>query len=136
MLRSSLFAASAGLFATMLLGSAACAESYTTRIEPRPFYGAIVTIEAGVRVFRPLPPERQIIINPNATPVSIGINDTRVVEHRVIENTGAAEEGRPGGRYYGAGWGIGNGVRGDGGHDGHGHAHGHFHGYHNGHMAH
>ena len=30
-------------------------EAYTTRIEPRPFYGATVTIEHGVRVFRPLP---------------------------------------------------------------------------------
>jgi hypothetical protein len=28
----------------------------TTRIEPRPFYGATVSVEEGVRVFRPLPP--------------------------------------------------------------------------------
>ena len=39
-------------------------EPRTTRIEPRPFYGAIVTREAGVRVFRPLPPHDRIIINP------------------------------------------------------------------------
>ena len=45
-------------------------EPRTTRIEPRPFYGATVTIEAGVRVFRPLPPHDRIIINPdNATPI-------------------------------------------------------------------
>ena len=28
------------------------AESFTTRIEPRPFYGAVVTLEEGVRVIR------------------------------------------------------------------------------------
>jgi hypothetical protein len=28
----------------------------TTRIEPRPFYGATVSVEEDVRVFRPLPP--------------------------------------------------------------------------------
>ena len=36
--------------------SAAFAEAVTTRIETRPFYGATVTLEEGVRVFRPLPP--------------------------------------------------------------------------------
>jgi hypothetical protein len=54
----------------------ALAESYTTRIEPRPFYGATVTIEAGVRVFRPLPPHDRVIINPgNATPLTIDVGD-------------------------------------------------------------
>ena len=56
------------------------AESFTTRIEPRPFYGAVVTLEEGVRVIRPLPPVRQVIINPNNTPLSLGFNDTRVYE--------------------------------------------------------
>ena len=52
------------------------AESYTTRIEPRPFYGATVTIEAGVRVFRPLPPHDRVIINPNnATPLTLNVGD-------------------------------------------------------------
>ena len=37
---------------------------YTTRIEPRPFYGATVTVESGVRVFRPLPPHDRVIIDP------------------------------------------------------------------------
>lgn len=36
----------------------------TTRIEPRPFYGATVTYENGVRVWRPLPPHSQVIIDP------------------------------------------------------------------------
>ena len=48
----------------------------TTRIEPRPFYGATVTMEAGVRVFRPLPPHDRVIINPNnATPLTLNIGD-------------------------------------------------------------
>ena len=52
--------------------------SYTTRIEPRPFYGATVTLEEGVRVFRPLPPHDRVIINPgNATPINVEIGDYR-----------------------------------------------------------
>jgi hypothetical protein len=43
------------------------ATPYTTRIEPRPFYGATVTMEAGVRVFRPLPPHDRVIIDPSYT---------------------------------------------------------------------
>src|SRR5690349_5087538 len=49
----------------------------TTRIETRPVYGAIVTIEKGVRVFRPLPPHDRIIINPDGkTPLSLSINQS------------------------------------------------------------
>ena len=36
----------------------------TIRIEPRPYYGATVTLEQGVRVWRPLPPVKQVIVNP------------------------------------------------------------------------
>jgi len=68
-------------------GFASAEEAYTTRIEPRPFYGATVTIEEGVRVFRPLPPERQVIINPNRTPISLGFNDTRIYDQRTIERS-------------------------------------------------
>ena len=51
-------------------------DSYTTRIEPRPVYGATVTVEHGVRVTRPLPPVRQVIINPGGqTPVNLGTYD-------------------------------------------------------------
>ena len=42
---------------------AAAQDAYMTRIEPRPFYGATVTIESGVRVFRPLPTTRHVIVN-------------------------------------------------------------------------
>jgi hypothetical protein len=51
----------------------------TTRIEPRPFYGATVTIEEGVRVFRPLPRHDRVIINPeHRTPITLEIGDPHV----------------------------------------------------------
>lgn len=54
--------------------SAAQAQAVTTRIETRPYYGAITTIEHGVRVMRVLPPHDRIIINPEGrTPISLGI---------------------------------------------------------------
>lgn len=58
---------------------ASAGESYTTRIEPNGFYGASVTVEQGVRVFRPLPPVRQVIVNPGGrTPMSLGVEDVQV----------------------------------------------------------
>ncbi len=39
-------------------------EAYTTRVETRPYYGAVVTIEHGVRVYRPVPPTQHMIIDP------------------------------------------------------------------------
>ena len=57
-------------------GSVPALAQSTTRIEPRPFYGATVTMEAGVRVFRPLPPHDRVIINPNnATPLTLNVGD-------------------------------------------------------------
>ena len=62
-------------------------EAYTTRIEPRPFYGATVTIESGVRVFRPLPTTRHVIVNPGGqTPLNLGYYDTRITEHSTSQN--------------------------------------------------
>lgn len=62
-------------------GPALANDAYTTRIETRPFYGAIVTMEQGVRVFRPLPPTRQLIINPGGqTPLNIGQTDVNVTD--------------------------------------------------------
>lgn len=62
--------------AVALAGAARLAfaeDAYTTRIEPRNSYGATVTVEEGVRVFRPLPSERHVIVNPNGlTPLSLG----------------------------------------------------------------
>lgn len=68
----------AGL-AVVLLGAApALSQNATvTRIEPRPFYGATVTIEEGVRVFRPLPRHKSIIINPgHKTPLRVHVDNT------------------------------------------------------------
>jgi len=64
---------------TMIVAaSPAAAESYTTRIEPRPFYGATVTLEEGVRVFRPLPRHDRVIINPgHGTPLHVEVGDPR-----------------------------------------------------------
>jgi hypothetical protein len=51
-------------------------DAYTTRIEPRVFYGATITLEEGVRVFRPLPPHKHVIVNPgNRTPLSLSFNE-------------------------------------------------------------
>lgn len=63
-------------------GQALATESATTRIEPRPYYGAVVTIEKGVRVYRPLPAHDRVIINPSNAPVYIGVNDYPVVPGR------------------------------------------------------
>ncbi len=53
-----------GVGVTLGCMPASAQQAYTTRIEPRPFYGATVTLEEGVRVFRPLPPHDRVIINP------------------------------------------------------------------------
>jgi len=46
----------------------------TTRIETEPVYGATVTFESGVRVFRPIPPTQHMIINPGGqTPLFLGV---------------------------------------------------------------
>lgn len=83
MLRLASLAAAAGLMTSAAVP--ALADSYTTRIEPRPFYGATVTLEEGVRVFRPLPPTRHMIINPQGrTPLNLFVEDVRVHEERNI----------------------------------------------------
>jgi len=64
----------AALAAATLLVSAASAfagEAVTTRIEPRSVYGATITVESGVRVWRPLPPEGHVIVNPGRVPLSL-----------------------------------------------------------------
>ncbi len=51
------------------------------RIEPRPYYGAVVSIENGVRVYRGLPAQSLMIINPgNKTPVNL--NFSRTIEYK------------------------------------------------------
>lgn len=111
-----------------VIGSAGvAADGYTTRIETRPTYGAVVSVEQGVRVFRPLPPVRQVIINPGRTPLSLGFNETRVygapATARVYERGGASYSD-DGGVYsaplYGRRFGPRHG-HGRSGHSGHGH---------------
>jgi hypothetical protein len=59
----------------------------TTRIEGRPFYGATVTLEEGVRVFRPLPPHDRVIINPGyKTPLSLGFYESRNYNYNYADN--------------------------------------------------
>ena len=70
--RSSLLA----LLAVAAAPTAAAAESSTTRIEPRPYYGATITIEHGVRVYRPLPPVKHVVINPNQTPLNLSFSES------------------------------------------------------------
>ena len=66
-------------------------EATTTRIETRAFYGATVTLEAGVRVFRPLPPHSKVIINPGGvTPLHVGHEEYRATTHNYNYNSGEA----------------------------------------------
>ena len=117
MLRHSLFAPS--LLAIAMLAAApsmspANAQSSTIRIEPRPYYGAVVTIEQGVRVWRPLPPTRHMIINPTNAPVSVNVTDVREsVHHSGTVNGGALPYagGYGGSRLGGPGYFVGRSVR-------------------------
>ena len=71
--------------ASLLPLTPASAESSTIRIEPRPYYGAVVTMEQGVRVWRPLPPTRMMIINPTGAPVHVNVADV----HETVTHTGS-----------------------------------------------
>ncbi len=99
MLRTTLTGLAVAAAVTTYAVPASAGDSFTTRIEPRAFYGASVTIEEGVRVFRPLPPQRQVIINPgghrcisalttHASPSTAGATTTFTVPHPM--HTGAA----------------------------------------------
>lgn len=69
------------LLAAGLAEMAAGQEAHTTRIETRPYYGAVVTIENGVRVWRPVPPTTHLIVNPDGvTPLAIGVGGGIAVE--------------------------------------------------------
>src|SRR5690606_4229650 len=58
--------------------TASAGDARTTRIETRPFYGATVTLEEGVRVFRPLPRHERVIINPGGrTPLNLTYEEHR-----------------------------------------------------------
>lgn len=58
----------------LVAASASAEEPTTTRILPYNAYGATVTVEQGVRVFRPLPADGHVIVNPgNRTPMSLNV---------------------------------------------------------------
>jgi hypothetical protein len=58
------------------LPAAAWAEQpHTTRIETRPVYGAVVTVEHGVRVWRPVPPTDHVIVNPDKVPLVLSVEN-------------------------------------------------------------
>lgn len=97
------------------IAPAFAADSVTTRIEPRPYYGAVVTVEHGVRVYRPLPNPTLTIINPNQTPVNLSFS--RSVEYKAAEGSGGHGGGgddNGGGARYGGISGIGNDIAGTG----------------------
>ncbi|MBL8566423.1 MAG: hypothetical protein JNM89_11970 [Hyphomicrobiaceae bacterium] len=104
----------AAAVAALAVGASAAFANGTTRIETRPFYGAVVTIEEGVRVFRPLPPTERVIINPGGiTPLSLGFNETTVTERRYNYNYGSeTKEEAPPRNVYGVGGYYGYGRRG------------------------
>lgn len=127
---SAILSVSVGILGVAGISASAFAGG-TTRIETRPFYGAIVTEEEGVRVFRPLPPTERVIVNPEGrTPLSLGFNETYVTErnynynYNETRNENTTNGGIIGGLYGGYGYGFGRGLNGHGhgggGHHGHG----------------
>lgn len=67
--------------ATFVLAAwpAGAGDSTTTRIVPYNVYGATVTVEQGVRVIRPLPPDGHVIVNPgHRTPMSLNVYEPGV----------------------------------------------------------
>lgn len=108
----------AGAVVALVACAGAAAANGTTRIETRPFYGAVVTIEEGVRVFRPLPNTERVIINPGgATPLSLGFNETTVNERRYNYNYNYTD-GTPQRTNYGVGGFYGYGYKGRRHHNG------------------
>jgi hypothetical protein len=123
------------LAAALVAPTAAKAGSTTTRIETRPYYGATVTLEHGVRVFRPLPPHDRVIINPGGTtPLNLGIEEHRSISHNHYYDHGGrqtqtAPDAGPGYVYGGGYWPdrrgghhLGRGAKPIPGGHGHGHS--------------
>lgn len=80
-------AALIALSATGLASAALASDATTTRIEPRAYYGAVVTIEHGVHVYRPVPPTTHMIINPGGqTPLNLSEQNVKVQETSTSQN--------------------------------------------------
>ncbi len=90
-----------GVSAISLLATNAFAQDASLiRVEPRPYYGATITIEEGVRVFRPLPKTKTMVINPGQkTPLHISVGgQERAAQHvtnNVKVNTSIVRRNRP-----------------------------------------
>lgn len=109
--------AAAAAASLLPLASALAGDAQTTRIETRPFYGATVTLEHGVRVFRALPPHGNVIINPGGvTPLHLGIEQHRSYNY----NYGAPAAADGSGGYHGGGGHGGYGAPVHGGYGSHG----------------
>ncbi len=67
-----ILAAEAAFISSANVAAALGQEAHTTRIETQPYYGAVVTIEHGVRVYRPVPPTEHMIIDPTGRERRIG----------------------------------------------------------------
>ena len=114
--------AAAAMMLTGAMPVAMAGDAGTVRIEPRPFYGATITLEAGVRVFRPLPPRKYVIINPGSkTPLNLSLSEVKKTSHNYNENHNYNHQTRDGGS-VGAGYPYvaGHGYRGRGARRGHG----------------
>ena len=82
------FFASLFLLAATLAPAALAEAPHTTRIETRPYYGAVVTIEHGVRVYRPVPPTQHLIVNPDGmTPLQLNIGEGGSINSNARINT-------------------------------------------------
>jgi hypothetical protein len=92
-------------------------DAHTTRIETRRIYGATVTVEHGVRVYRPLPADHHVIINPGRVPLKLTFNT--VTERQSVGGAPVAANGEPGHYGYGA-LAYGGGGRRHGGYAQHG----------------
>lgn len=88
--------AGVALFTGLAVATSAMADdARTTRIEPRDFYGATVSIEAGVRVFRPLPRTTHVIVNPNGTPLKLSFKEARHIHQHNHTHSGATGQAAP-----------------------------------------
>ena len=97
MLRDFLRLATAAMACSLMAGAAAASDSKTIRIEPRAFYGATISLEAGVRVFRPLPPTKHMIINPDKTPLHLSLTEaTHNINNNTVNGGGHGGKGRGG----------------------------------------
>lgn len=95
MLRVVLGVATILLAGVLSVGSAAAKEAKTIRIEPRAWQGATISLEAGVRVYRPLPRTTHVIVNPNKTPVNLTIKDVnkRITNTNIFRSDGGISGG-------------------------------------------